>query len=110
MRQQLGTYDQGGEMKLSIMAMAFQMTGNLHVIKDWILSLRVPYDRNNEGETEADILGQALYLISLVSDKSHPLVPIVRQEFARFENDEWIEGRSDLPTTRFIRPSGLSSG
>ncbi len=80
----------------AMMAMAFQSTGNLHVIKKWILGLREPYDRNNSGETEADNLGQALYLASLVSDKSHPLVPTVRKELARFEKDRWIEGRSDF--------------
>jgi hypothetical protein len=80
----------------AMMAMVFQKTGNLHVVKDWILSLLKPYDRNNGGETEADNLGQVLYLISLVSDKSHPLVPIVQKEFARFQKGQWIEGRSDF--------------
>jgi len=80
----------------AMMAMAFEETENLHVIKDWILSLHEPYDRNNGGETEADNLGQALYLISLVSDKSHPLVPIIQREFPRFEKGDWIEGRSDF--------------
>ena len=79
-----------------MMAMAFEKTANLHVVKDWILGLRKPYDRNNAGETEADNLGEALYLISLVSDKSHPLVPIVRKQFARFQKCQWIEGRSDF--------------
>lgn len=80
----------------AMMAMALQKTGNLHLVKDWILALCEPYDRNNSGETEADNLGQALYLISLVSDDSHPLVGTVQQEFARFEKAEWIEGRSDF--------------
>jgi len=80
----------------AMMAMAFQKTGNLHLIKDWILGLREPYDRNNNGETEADNLGQALYLISLVSDRSHPLVPMVQKELIRFQEGQWIEGRSDF--------------
>ncbi len=80
----------------AMMAMAFRKTGNLHVVKDWILSLRQPYDRNNRGQTEADNLGEALYLVSLVSDKSHPLVPIVRKEFSRFEKGQYIVGRSDF--------------
>ena len=80
----------------AMMAMAFKKTANLHIIKDWILGLREPYDRNNAGETEADNLGEVLYLISLVSDKSHPLVPIVQAEFLRFQKDQWIEGRSDF--------------
>lgn len=84
----------------AMMAMAFEKTGNLPLIKDWILSLREPFDKNNGGESEADNLGQALYLISLVSDKSHPLVPAIVKELARFQTQDgkglWIEGRSDF--------------
>jgi GH15 family glucan-1,4-alpha-glucosidase len=46
----------------AMMGMAFEATGNLHVIREWILGLREVYDRNNAGEEEADNLGQALYL------------------------------------------------
>jgi hypothetical protein len=80
----------------AMMAMALRRTGNLALIRDWVLGLREPYDRNNGGETEADNLGQALYLISLVSDKDHPLVPVIRRELKRFEKDRSIEGRSDF--------------
>jgi hypothetical protein len=84
----------------AMMAMAFQKTGNLAVIKDWVLGLRAPYDRNNNNETEADNLGQCLYLVSLVSDKSHPLVPLVQRELPRFTKRKsnlcWVEGRSDF--------------
>ncbi|NWG75479.1 MAG: hypothetical protein HXY24_12860 [Rubrivivax sp.] len=47
----------------AMMGMAFEATGNLHVIRDWILGLREVYDRNNAGEEEADNLGQALYFV-----------------------------------------------
>ena len=80
----------------AMMAMAFQKTGNLHLIRNWILGLREPYDHNNGGQREPDNLGQALYLISLVSDRSHPLVPVVQQELKRFEKGNYIEGRSDF--------------
>lgn len=81
----------------AMMAMAFQKTGNLHLVKDWILGLREPFDRNNNnGETEADNLGQALYLVSLASDKSHPLVAAVQKELKRFEKGKHLEGRSDF--------------
>lgn len=85
----------------AMMAMAFKKTGNLSLIKQWILDLRDPYDRNNKGPGEADNLGQALYLISLVSDKSHPLVPVIAKEFKQWEKKSWfikkvwIEGFSD---------------
>ena len=84
----------------AMMAMCFKATGNLELIKDWVLGLREPYDRNNKGETEADNLGQALYLISLVSDRSHPLVEKILKEFPRFEvsaaEGKYIKGRSDF--------------
>lgn len=84
----------------AMMALAFQETGNLGVIRDWIVGLSDPYDRNNKGETEADNLGQALFLLSLVSDKDHPLVAKVLAEVPRFEVSEggtkFIKGRSDF--------------
>ncbi|MDG3007687.1 hypothetical protein [Paludisphaera mucosa] len=80
----------------AMMAMAFEKTGDLDLIRGWILGLREPYDRNNNGEDEADNLGEALYLISLVSDADHPLVPVVRRELKRFEKGRHIEGRSDF--------------
>jgi hypothetical protein len=84
----------------AMMAMCLQRTDNLDVIREWILSLREPYDRNNAGESEADNLGQALFLISLVSDKHHPLVRQVQQELAKHEvrdgASRYIRGRSDF--------------
>jgi hypothetical protein len=83
----------------AMMALAFRETGNLHLIRDWILGLREPFDRNNGGVTEPDNLGQALFLVSLVSDKNHPLVAKVLAESARFERDgpqgKCIVGRTD---------------
>jgi len=84
----------------AMMALTFKETGNLELLKPWILGLREPFDRNNKGETEADNLGQALFLISLVSDKNHPLVPKVLAEVPRFEKSvstgKYIHGRSDF--------------
>ena len=84
----------------AMMAMCYKATGNLDLIRDWILGLTEPYDRNNRGESEADNLGQALYLISLVSDKNHPLVGKVLKERPRFEMDspsgKYLKGRSDF--------------
>jgi hypothetical protein len=68
----------------------------LPVVKEWILGLREPFDKNNKGESEADNLGQGLYLVSLVSGKSHPLVPTTQKELARFETGKHIEGRTDF--------------
>jgi hypothetical protein len=81
-------------------AMCLKATGNLDTIRDWVLGLREPYDRNNAGETEADNLGQALFLISLVADRQHPLVEKVLRELPRFEvagpGGKYLKGRSDF--------------
>ncbi len=84
----------------AMMALALKETGNLELLKPWILGLREPFDKNNKGETEADNLGQALFLISLVADKNHPLVAKVLAEVPRFERSDatgkYILGRSDF--------------
>lgn len=84
----------------AMVALALKETGNTDLLREWILNLREPFDRNNKNETEADNLGQALFLISLVSDKNHPLVAKVLAEVPRFEvndaNGKSIKGRSDF--------------
>lgn len=84
----------------AMMALAFRETGNLNVIRTWILNLRDVFDRNNSGETEADNLGQALFLISLVSGTNHPLVASVLAEMPKFERvqdgTKFILGRTDF--------------
>ena len=84
----------------AMVALALRETGNLDLLKPWILGLREPFDKNNKGETEADNLGQALFLVSLVADKSHPLVAKVLAEIQRFEKTDgtgkYILGRSDF--------------
>ena len=80
----------------AMMAMVLRETGNMDLIRDWILNLSEPYDRNNAGETEVDNLGQALFLISLVTDASHPLVPVLLEQLVKFHIGDHISGRSDF--------------
>ena len=84
----------------AMVALALRETGNLDLLKPWIPGLHEPFDKNNKGETEADNLGQVLFLISLVSDKNHPLVEKVLAEIPRFEKTDatgkYILGRSDF--------------
>ena len=96
----LFVYDKPWYRDGAMMAMALKRTGNVDCLRDWVLSLHEPYDRNNAGETEANNLGQALFLISLVSDKAHPLVSRVLAEVPKLERREdgakFIAGRSDF--------------
>jgi len=98
----------------AMMALALRETGNLDLLRDWMLGLREPYDRNNAGETEADNLGQALFLVSLVSDARHPLVSRVRAELPRFETNgpagRFISGRSDFAAHPVYQTKWLKFG
>lgn len=78
----------------AMMAMVLEKTGNLHCIKDWVLSLTEPYDCNNKCE-EPDNLGQLLYLISLFSDMSYPLVDRILSEIPKWKKDNHICGITD---------------
>jgi hypothetical protein len=80
----------------AVMAMVLQETNNLHLIRTWIKDIRDPFDRNNAGIQEPDNLGQVLYLISLVSDENHPIVPTIQHTIPTFEKDGGIEGLTDF--------------
>jgi hypothetical protein len=89
-------YDKPWLRDSAMMAMCLEKTGNLGLIKDWILGLTDCYDRNNAGEEEPDNLGEALYLISLVSDADHPLVRRILDEAARRTVNGHLTGQSDF--------------
>ncbi|NEW83841.1 MAG: hypothetical protein GZ094_15945 [Mariniphaga sp.] len=89
----------------AMMAMCLEKTGNLALIKDWVLSLDNPYDHNNgsisgKPENEADNLGQTLYLLSFFTNQHHPLVAKILEEAKKFEKKVdgklFISGRSDF--------------
>ena len=85
----------------AMLALVFRETGNLPLLRDWILGLAKPYDRNNAGDAEPDNLGQALFLFSLVpaaegGGASHPLLPaILREAESRRAADGALRGRVD---------------
>jgi hypothetical protein len=79
----------------AMVCMALEKTGNLHVVQEWIHGLIEPFDRNNRGNCEPDNLGQALYLISLVSDASHPLVPELLAAAKEITVDAHLTGLTD---------------
>lgn len=79
----------------AMMGMVLKESGNLHLIKEHILGIRDPYDRNNHTE-EPDNLGQVLFLVSLVSDRNHPVVAtILNQGIPRFSKGTYIQGPTD---------------
>jgi len=84
-----------GYRDAAIICEALRRTGNLELAKDWILGLTEPFDGAREGEREPDNLGQILFLISLVSDKEHPLVARVLEEAETFRCTDYVTGNTD---------------
>lgn len=80
----------------AMMGMVLKATDNLHLIKDWVLSLTELYDKNNSGNCEPDNLGQLLYLISLVDDKSNPMVEKIINEAKRICKNGVLTGLTDF--------------
>ncbi|NJK94271.1 MAG: hypothetical protein HC905_04410 [Bacteroidales bacterium] len=98
----------------AMMAMVLEHTGNLHLIKDWVLGLDDPYDRNNAGETEADNLGETLYLISLFANRNNPLVLKIMEEAKKYEvkdgYSKYIKGRTDFHEVPVYQTKWLKFG
>lgn len=91
----LWTYPRPWYRDAAMMALCFAATNNLDLIAPWINGLTQPYDYNNKGVAEADNLGQALFLISLVSNASHPLVSKILNEVPKYLRGNHICGLSD---------------
>lgn len=79
----------------ALMAMVLRETNNLPLIHDWIMAIRDPLDRTNHGAPEADNLGEVLFLVSLVSDKTHPAVQMVLDSVKQFQKETYIVGQTD---------------
>ncbi len=98
----------------AMMAMCIKSTGNINLIRNWVLSLTDPYDRNNNGETEADNLGQTLFILSFFVDKNYPLVSKVLNEVKKFEvkgvEGKYIKGRSDFSEKPVYQTKWLKYG
>jgi hypothetical protein len=95
----------------AMMAMCLEKTGNVALIKPWVLSSTDPYDRNNK-EEDVDNLGQSLYLLSLFTDKNHPAVLRILEEVKKYERTsdagkyicgytDWLE--TPVYQTKFLK-------
>jgi hypothetical protein len=78
---------------MSVLVM--KQTNNLNLISNWVAGLKEPYDRSIEGSAEIDNLGQALYIISMVSDSKHPLIEKILEEADGYKNSDYIEGKTN---------------
>ena len=94
----------------AMMGMVLKATNNLHLIKDWVLSIDEMYDKNNAGQCEPDNLGQLLYLISLVSTREHPMVQRVIDEAKRISENGLLTGLTDFGDHRIYSTLWLKFG
>ncbi len=79
----------------AMMLICLEKTGNLGLAEAWIRGLSRVFDRNNAGMSEADNLGQALYILSRVCDHHHPLVPEILKAAQAFRKEDYLQGKSD---------------
>jgi hypothetical protein len=79
----------------AMVAMCLAKTGNLDLIKPWVLNLQTVFDHNANVE-ESDNLGQNLYLLGIVdAPRQHPLVEKTLESARRFTNRGAIIGLTD---------------
>jgi hypothetical protein len=93
-------YDRPWHRDAAMMLLALETRSEAHRIREWILGLTDPFDRNNAGIEEPDNLGQTLYLLSVVADADHPLVPKILESAARVAktgpDGTHLTGRTDF--------------
>lgn len=94
----------------ALMLMCFEKTGNLALVESWVRGLTQVYDRNNSGIAEADNPGQLLYMISLISDRQHPLVAKTLLEVQKLARDDYICGMSDYAEHSVYQTKWLKLG
>ncbi|MBR5080111.1 MAG: hypothetical protein IKX30_15345 [Victivallales bacterium] len=95
----------------AMMAMVLEKTGRIGLIRDWILSLDDPFDRNNHGDEEPDNIGQSLYLLGCVTNSQHPSVKkFVKIAHERLDDDGILVGRVDYGRHRVYAQKWLKFG
>lgn len=79
----------------AMMAMCLEKTKNLHLMRDWALSVTDLYDRNNKGNCEPDNLGQLAFILSYFVDKNYPLILEIQKEADRIMENGLLTGMTD---------------
>ena len=79
----------------AMMAMCLEKTKNLHIMRDWALSVTDLYDRNNKGNCEPDNLGQLAFILSYFVDKNYPVIERIVNEANRIMENGLLTGMTD---------------
>ncbi|MBN1810189.1 MAG: hypothetical protein JW909_14080 [Planctomycetes bacterium] len=80
----------------AMVVMCLSLTGNIRLVEGWLRGLDSPYDRNNAGVAEPDNLGQVLYMLSMVSNSTHPVVDMVLDAVHGCREGRHIAGKTDF--------------
>ena len=92
-------------------AMVLEKCGRIGLIRDWILSIKDPFDRLNKGNEEPDNLGQTLYLFGCVTNAAHPMVSkIIEIAKSRMDKDGYLVGTVDYGRHRVYSAKWLKLG
>ena len=89
-------YDTAWYRDCAMMALVFDKTGNIDLLKEWALSITDLYDRNNAGHCEPDNLGQLAFILSFFVDKSYPLVNDIVNEAKSIMKNGLLTGMTDF--------------
>lgn len=79
----------------AMMALCLEKTKNLHLIRNWALSVTELYDKNNKGNCEPDNLGQLAFVLSYFVDKQYPLIYEIDNEAKRIMENGLLTGLTD---------------
>ena len=79
----------------AMMALVLEKTKNLHLIRNWALSIKELYDKNNKGNCEPDNLGQLAFVLSYFVGKEYPLIGEIYKEAERIAENGVLTGLTD---------------
>lgn len=88
-------YDAPWYRDSAMMALCLEKTNNIHLMRDWALSVTDIYDRNNKGNCEPDNLGQLAFVLSYFVDKNYPLIAEIEKEAKRIMKNGLLTGLTD---------------
>jgi hypothetical protein len=94
----------------AMMLICLEKTGNLSLVEPWVMGLYKVWDRNNNGDPEADNFGQVLFMVSLFEQNNHPIVEKVLKAVPDFHKDDYIIGRTDYAERPVYQTKWLKYG
>lgn len=93
-------YDKPWYRDAALGTMVLKQTGNLDLISDWVYNITDVYDRQNNGNSETDNLGELLYIISTQKNRNNKLINKIKSEAEKNANSnlygDYLCGSTDF--------------